>query len=278
MKFTEDKERASGKAAADRKEETCAARGRTVFHVRLAEIPVEVSAIYPETEAFFKDYLTAGSVPSFRVRASAEDLRFEQEQSDLLCGLENRRSVRHSGRYLETLAVCRAVSEKMIDYGILLIHGSAVAVGGEVYLFTAPSGTGKSTHAGLWRKLFGERAVMINDDKPFLKCTEEGVTVYGNPWNGKHRLGTNTSAPLKAVCVLTRDTRNHIEPVTAREALPALFAQCYRPRDPERAEKALTLIGRICDHAGLYRLGCNTEPEAARIAYEGMQNREEKRL
>ena len=61
--------------------------------------------------------------------------------------------------YAESLAVCRRLSDALLDRDVLLFHGSAVAVDGEVYLFTAPSGTGKSTHARLWREQRGPPSV-----------------------------------------------------------------------------------------------------------------------
>lgn len=268
MKSTDDK---TGGAKEAPPRTGSAVRGRTSFCVRLAGITIGVHAMYPETETFFRDYLTGGGFSSFDVSVTPRDLAFEQEQTELLCALEGREQKLHTGRYLETLAVCRGVSERMIDYDVLLFHGSAVAVDGEAYLFGAPSGTGKSTHARLWRRLFGQRAVMINDDKPFLKCAENEIIVYGNPWDGKHHLSANTSAPLKAVCILKQDAVNHIEAVSARGILPDLLMQCYRPDDPGRVEKSLELIGRICSHAQLYRLGCNTDPAAAAVAYEGMR-------
>ena len=106
--------------------------------------------------------------------------------------------------YLETLAVYRKIAEKMIDYDTILFHGSVIAVDGIGYLFTAKSGTGKSTHTRLWRELFGERAVMVNDDKPLIKVSENGIIVYGTPWDGKHRLSTNTFVPLKGICFMSK--------------------------------------------------------------------------
>ena len=100
----------------------------------------------------------------------------------------------------------------MISYDTILFHGSVIAVDGIGYLFTAKSGTGKSTHTRLWREYFGDRAAMVNDDKPLLKITDSSVIAYGTPYNGKHRLGTNISVPLKAICILTRAADNHIEP------------------------------------------------------------------
>ncbi len=170
--------------------------------------------------------------------------------------------------YAESLAVCRRLSDALLAKDVLLFHGSAVAVDGEVYLFTAPSGTGKSTHARLWRELGGARALMVNDDKPFLGIREEGVTVYGSPWNGKHCLSANVALPLKALCLLQRAEENTIRPVTVQEALPALLRQAYRA---EELARILPLVLRLAEAAPLYRLGCNMSPEAAEVAWKGMQ-------
>lgn len=66
-------------------------------------------------------------------------------------------------------------NRKILDYGGIMIHASAVAVDGKAYLFSAPCGTGKSTHTKQWQKYFGaERAVIINDDKPVLYRNSDG--------------------------------------------------------------------------------------------------------
>ena len=152
----------------------------------------------------------------------------------------------------------------------LLFHGSCISVDSKAYLFTAKSGTGKSTHTQLWKKWFGERAVFINDDKPLLKISAQGVTVYGTPWDGKHHRSTNTSCPLKAVCILTRNTENSIQRIDKKAALPMLCQQSYRPCSPIGTQKTLALVDRLGSSVPLYRLGCNMEPEAALVAYHGM--------
>ena len=176
-----------------------------------------------------------------------------------------------SDRYIETLAVCRRLSEIMPSFGRFLMHGSAVAVDGKGYLFTAPSGTGKSTHVRFWREMLGDRAVMVNDDKPFIGIGGGGATVYGSPWRGKHRLGGSISVPLKAVCVLGRAAENSIEEITAAEALPTLVRQIYRPDSPAMLAATLGLIDRMTESVRFYRLGCNLDPESARVSYEMMK-------
>ena len=67
----------------------------------------------------------------------------------------------------------------------LMLHASAVAYEGYAYLFSGPCGMGKSTHARLWQQVFGEKAVIFNDDKPALRCVDGKWFAYGTPWCGK---------------------------------------------------------------------------------------------
>ena len=205
-----------------------------------------------------------------RIRITQSDIDFEREKSareDIKEGIP----IRHfSDAYLETLAVYRKIADRLLSCDTLLFHGSVIAVDGEGYLFTAKSGTGKSTHTRLWREYFGERAVMVNDDKPLLRITDSGVTAYGTPWDGKHRLSTNTAVPLKGICILTRDTTNHIEPAEPHAAYPMIVQQTNRSLSADGMKQTLSLIDRMLNVVPVYRLGCNMDIEAARVAYEGM--------
>ena len=205
-----------------------------------------------------------------RIRITQSDIDFEREKSageDIKEGIP----IRHfSDAYLETLAVYRKIADCLLSCNTLLFHGSVIAVDGEGYLFTAKSGTGKSTHTRLWREYFGERAVMVNDDKPLLRITDSGVTAYGTPWDGKHRLSTNTAVPLKGICILARDTTNHIEPVETHAVYPLIVQQTNRSLSADGMKQTLSLIDRMLNVVPVYRLGCNMDIEAARVAYEGM--------
>lgn len=159
----------------------------------------------------------------------------------------------------------------MIQYGSMVFHGSVIAVDGQGYLFTAKSGTGKSTHTRLWRELLGEKAVMVNDDKPILHVTDDGVTAYGTPYNGKHRLGNDISVPLKAICILQRAEENHIEPISKSEAYAMLLQQVYRPQNSKAMRDTLLLIDKMAELVSFYRLGCNMDISAAETAYNGMK-------
>lgn len=242
----------------------------TTFTISLAGFCVEINSIFETTRTFCRDYLCEGE-PEFSVTISPEDITFEREKSAKEDKLEGIPVRQFSDKYLETLAVYRKICTKLLERDTLLFHGSAVAVDGVAFLFTAKSGTGKSTHTALWRQVFGERAVMINDDKPLLKLTPEGVLVCGTPWNGKHGLGCNKMVPLKAICILERAEQNAITPMDTAEALPMLMQQSFRTGTPGGTVLLFDILDKLTKRVQLYRLGCNMDPQAAIVAYEGMK-------
>lgn len=237
---------------------------------KIAGAVIEIDSVYSGVHDYCADYRFDG-VPEMTVAVSQEDIEFERRrsaQNDIAEGHEVRE---FPDDYLEELAVYRKICEKMPLRDTFLFHGSAVAVDGTAYLFTAKSGTGKSTHTRLWRELLGTRAVMVNDDKPLIKAADGQVIVYGTPYNGKHRLGSNISVPLGAVCILERAAENTIKRISKAEAYGMLLQQAYRPMDGAALKKTLELIDRMTETVGLYRLGCNMDISAAKTAYEGMK-------
>lgn len=239
------------------------------FMVRIADLNIGISCLYPQTKLFCRDYLVDGEC-DFSISISKQDIDFEREKFII----ENQKvgtSIQFlPDSHLEILAVYRKIANQAIEYNTILFHGSAIAVDGVGYLFTAKSGTGKSTHTRFWREKFGKRAVMVNDDKPLLKVTDKGVIVYGTPWDGKHHLSNNISVPLKAICILERADENHIESISFREALPMMLQQSYRPQNSLEMIKTLELIDRILDNTAQYRLRCNMDIQAAEVSYSAM--------
>ena len=242
---------------------------------KIAEHTVRFISLHEKIHAMCRAYRVAEEVPEIVISTSQADIDAERRKSEAEDRLEGIPVRRFSDTYLETLAVYRKLADALLAYDTVLFHGSCVSLDGEGYLFTAKSGTGKSTHTRLWREAFGSRAVMVNDDKPLLRIRESGVTAFGTPWDGKHHLSNNISVPLKAVCILERGQQNEIQRITPEEAYPMLLQQVNRPRDAQRMLKTLQLLDVLINTVGLYRLRCNQEPEAAWIAFEGMNGKEE---
>lgn len=241
------------------------------FHIGLAGQVIKIEPFSRRLRSFCRDYLTDGP-GAFSIRIEAKDIAFEREKAAREDAIEGIPPRRFSDAYLETLAAYRKIAENLLEYDTLLCHGSTIAVDGLGYLFTARSGTGKSTHTRLWRERFGSRAVMVNDDKPLLKVTGGGVLAYGTPWDGKHHLSENISVPLKAICILERSETNHIQPISGGEACPMLLQQIHRPAEADKLIKTLSLADALLKQVKFYRLGCNQEPSAAQVAYDGMQD------
>ena len=155
--------------------------------IEIAGVPGEILCKCPENERFFKDYIS-NKEPLFVVEPSEENLQRIQASCDRMndeAGFPRRQ---RAEKYLENSAIHALLAEKLTEYDVLLLHGSALCMDGEAVIFTANSGTGKSTHSRLWRELFGDQVWMINDDKPLLRIGEESTCVFGSPWEGKHHL------------------------------------------------------------------------------------------
>ncbi len=241
----------------------------TDFTISLAGIPIHVAALHSETRDYCEEYL-CDQKPRISFELTAADIEYEREHAvrrDIASGII---PVAHSDHYLETLALLRKTARAILDYDVLLFHGAVVVVEGRAYLFTAPSGTGKTTHIRLWLDRF-PGAYVLNGDKPFLKVEADGrVLACGAPWRGKERYGRNEILPLEAVCLLERAIENRIESVSLKDALNVLIQQTHMPSDSTATLKTLRLIEKIGQGTRLYRLECNMEPDAARVSSRAM--------
>ena len=142
--------------------------------IQIAGLVTQVQPLYETTAVYCRNYLT-DKAPAFEISITEEDLAFEQRMLDIEAREEGMKLRRFTGPFLERTAIQRKIAEELLKHGTLLMHGSTVGLDGAAYLFTATCGTGKSTHTRLWREVFGDRAVMINDDKPFLTIGSDGV-------------------------------------------------------------------------------------------------------
>ena len=158
----------------------------------------------------------------------------------------------------------------LLDFGGLMLHSSAVVVDGKAYLFTADSGIGKSTHTKLLLEKFGDRAFILNDDKPALRLEDDGWFAYGTPWSGKHDISVNTRVPVAGIAVVERGAENRIEPFDGIQAVHAILKQANRPKSAECRVKLLELMDKLITQVPIWKLQCNMEPEAAEVSYKAM--------
>ena len=240
----------------------------TEFVVELAGVPLAVSALYESTKEFCEGWLT--DKPAIeQVSLTQDDLEAERHYSaeqNLREGLSVRS---YNDAYLETLALYRRVASTLLPYDVVVFHGAVLALDGRAYVFTAPSGTGKTTHARYWLSQV-PGCYVLNGDKPLLRIGERDVVAYGTPWMGKENMGTNSSLPLAGLCVLRRDDHDHIERLDMRDALATLIAQTYRPKDPVGLVRVVELAGRLGTVVPLWQMGCTLNENSALVSWHAM--------
>ena len=227
--------------------------------IRIAELNIEIAERSPCLAAHCRDYLAAFDAPDFAAAATDEEIAEEQKRAGV------------SPEAAELACVYRAIARVLPDYDAFVFHAAAVMLDGVAYAFAAPSGTGKSTHAALWLRAFGDRATVLNGDKPIFRFVGGQLRAYGTPWCGKEGLSANAGAPLAGLCFLERGEKNRIERIGDDEAVRRLFAQILMPDTAARTEKFIDLLSRMIGSVPCYLLSCNTEPEAARVALAGMK-------
>lgn len=222
--------------------------------IRLAEKVIRIHSIHSQIVRLCKDYAVEAEEVDFEITITQQDIDREAEPME-----------RYSDGYLETLAVYRKICDRLLDYDTILMHGSVVAIGDTAYMFTAPSGTGKTTHSRLWLENI-PGAYILNGDKPLLHITDTGVTAYGTPYRGKENYGVNGSANLKAICILARGETNRIEHVSAGSVLPELLRQIHLAGDV----RVIRLLQKLTRNVAFYKLHCNIAPEAALLSFKRM--------
>lgn len=170
----------------------------------------------------------------------------------------------------EYMWTCEAFYSELLLHNGLMLHSSCVEKDGYAYLFSARSGTGKSTHTHLWVKhLSGTR--IINDDKPALIC-ENGVWyACGTPFSGKTDENLNVKVPVRAIVFLHRSENNTVTKMESFQSVSRFIEQTIKPANRTLAEKMLEYTDDIIRKIPVFSLGCNLNPEAAEIAYNEIE-------
>lgn len=243
---------------------------KTSFTIELAGIPIAVLALFSSTKEFCKDYLTDKD-GEFIVELSEEDIIDERARNDRQMRLEGLGQQDFSDNYIETLALYRKIADRFFEKDILLFHGCVIACDDKAYIFTAKSGTGKTTHARLWLENI-KGSYILNGDKPLLLFKDGTAYACGTPWMGKECMGVNEILPVEGICFVERDTTNHIEKAPFAKIYSRLIEQTHKP-------DSVSIIGIInkiknFERISIYRLGCNMDKEAAMVAYQGMSKKQ----
>lgn len=234
------------------------------FNIKIAGVVVEIKALYPSTYFLCRDYLSDES-PMIHVSTTKEEIYREIQKSGKFfytckefAGSEKERNTSReiNESVAEPIVIYRKIIEELLAFDILFMHGAAVGVGDRAFLFTAPSGTGKTTHIMKWKE-HSDNTYIVNGDKPLLRITDRGVEACGTPWCGKEYYGENMIVPLKAIVLMERKEENHIEEVPFCQAYTYLLRQIHLPDEAEKARKTIKLLSILGEKMRFFRFRFN---------------------
>ena len=154
-----------------------------------------------------------------------------------------------------------APEKMLLGYDRLILHASAVIHQGKAYLFSAPSGGGKSTHAALWQSHYG--AQILNGDKVVLHVQEGRCTAYGSPVAGSSGIYRNQGAPVAGVFILHKAGYNRLSRPSLRTSLLALYSETVKSgEDPQLNTRLLDLLQLLQSTVPVLSLECLPQKEA----------------
>ena len=243
-----------------------------VFVIKLCDIVIRVKTLNSGFFLNFSEYvysLMPHEEPDIDIEIQPSDIAAEESYSDLDNNPTGFIEPEHRMQYIESLAVYRKITEKMLLYRVLLMHGVVIETNGQGYMIIGTSGVGKTTRANIWLKEY-PNSIIVNGDKPLIKLTETSIIAYGTPWCGKEGHNNNKSVPVNAILLLERadDKNDMISELSLLDAFPALYQQTYHPTNSDEISITLKLLREFEGKVKFYRFRSSRTPESIRMAFE----------
>lgn len=230
---------------------------------KIADLCIKINPLYEKTEQILVPYLTDDDDIDFEITVTENEIYERIQQSEIQFS---------KSEFESTLILTKLCNIVLEGYNGFFFHSSSLMLNKEAYVFTAPSGTGKSTHTALWRKHFGDKVTMINDDKPLIRHNGENFFIYGTPWMGKSNIGNNVKSAVKAVFILKRSEHNSAERVSIGKVFKEIFEATVVPTEKAMMSKLLSLLDDFFTEVPIYILKCNISDEAVLTAYNAANN------
>lgn len=216
------------------------------FHIRLANINIYIHSVYDIVNENIREYIVPDVI--------TPDIEIINNKSMIDAEYERLKSIDNdivSYKSVEMIMIQKAIAELLPNYNSFLFHGAAIAVENKTFIFTAKSGTGKTTHIRHWLEK-ADNVCVVNGDKPYVCINEKGAFACGTPWCGKEDMGTNTIQPIESIIFMERSTENRMEKVSFKTVLPKLLEQTYHPVDSVQMKKTLSLLLKLKSFVSFY--------------------------
>ena len=236
------------------------------FRIKISGIPLEVETLHTRSQAICRRFETEED-PQLCLSITQVEIDYQKGKCQSI--FPQSRELWDGA--IEVSVLLEKICNEFVNLDIFALHGASVSDGQYAYLFTARSGTGKTTHIKKWLANV-PYSFVVNGDKPFIKFSNNGtILVCGSPWAGKENMYTNTMVPLKSIVLMERAENNHIEQITFADAFPTLLQQVYRPNDEEKMRKTLHLMQKLSPGVTFWRFQCNNfKDDCFDVAYNAL--------
>ena len=224
-----------------------------------ADIPVSIGFHQEKAAEFYGNWLNQSDQNRYDVQVPKEHIELWQKQCN-----------RNDPAYSEYILSCSYICDSLMSCNRMVFHGAVFKWHEKAYIFTAPSGTGKTTQLRLWVTLFPDEMTILNGDKPILEMKNNEVIVHPSPWKGKENLGRDDIiAPLGGIIFLRQDKANLIQELTKSEAAGLLFGRSYTTFSTEKEVLMnAELLSKILESVPVWLLKNNGDSESAIITHK----------
>ena len=231
------------------------------MYIRLADINISIDIKYKYMFYLCQDYIIdkPNSI-DITIKATDEEMQEELKAAD----------DEFPEWYAEAIVCYRKICHELYRFNAIMIHGSAVEFDNKAYIFTALSGTGKTTHTELLKEYLKDKLTYINGDKPIIRKIDNDYYVYGTPWNGKEGYGENKKAKLSSIIFLERGMNNTVSDISNKEIIRKITEQVVLPNDAIESIKFLDILDDVLKSSKKYLLKCNMENDAPICTYENI--------
>ncbi len=152
------------------------------------------------------------------------------------------------------------LAQILAEHGRVILHASAVKYHGEAILFSAPSGTGKTTQANLLCGM--AQAEILSEDKTILGMKGGRVCAWKAPLSPEESSGE--AVPVSLICMIHQGREVRIRFMEPEDAFCALLAETVRA-DAERPlmDRICGILGEILENVRIADVLCTRDTRTA---------------
>lgn len=233
-----------------------------IYKGLFANIPVSIAFHDQKAAEFYGNWLNQSNQNRYDVQVPQAHIESWLKQWDL-----------KDPAYSEYILSCSYICDYLMPYHRMVFHGAAFKWNEKAYIFTAPSGTGKTTQVKLWETLFPDEMTILNGDKPILEMKDHEIIVHPSPWKGKENLGRDDiTVPLGGIIFLRQDQSNSIKKLSESEAAGLLFGRSYTTFSTEKEVLMnADLLTTILEAVPVWLLKNKGDQQSAIITHQTLQ-------